>query len=114
MAYVYGHECYYVEAAQEWRYCDTHELVDPHSRPCPQCHELPTPEGHDACLGEIPGVKFACCGHGVEDGYVSWGNRGVAYVELIVFSFTLFGWTFELVRRRMAKDDEAASGWVYS
>lgn len=27
---------------------------------------MPTPDGHDACLGELPGVKYACCGHGVE------------------------------------------------
>jgi hypothetical protein len=23
-----------------------------------------TPEGHDGCLGTLPGVMNACCGHG--------------------------------------------------
>jgi hypothetical protein len=31
---------------------------------------LPTPEGHDAYLGTLPGVSAACCGHGKEEGYV--------------------------------------------
>jgi hypothetical protein len=38
--------------------------------PCGLCGQLQTPEGHDACLGTLPGVKFACCGHGREEGYV--------------------------------------------
>ena len=43
-------------------------------QPCPKCGQLPTDEGHDACLGELPGVKFACCGHGVAIGYIIFGN----------------------------------------
>jgi hypothetical protein len=39
-------------------------------RPCLECGMLPTPEGHDACLGTIPGAKGACCGHGLRQGYV--------------------------------------------
>ena len=37
---------------------------------CKRCGEKPTADGHDACLGELEGVKHACCGHGVEDGYI--------------------------------------------
>jgi hypothetical protein len=29
-----------------------------------------SPEGHDACLGTLPGVRAACCGHGKTKGYV--------------------------------------------
>ena len=43
-------------------------------KPCPKCGKLPTKEGHDACLGTLPGVKFACCGHGVTQGYISFEN----------------------------------------
>ena len=32
----------------------------------------PTKEGYDACLGYIEGAMSACCGHGVEKGYVKW------------------------------------------
>lgn len=31
---------------------------------CAACGLHPTPEGHDGCLGELPGVESACCGHG--------------------------------------------------
>lgn len=32
---------------------------------CVACEKMPTPEGHDACLGNLPEnlVKNACCGH---------------------------------------------------
>lgn len=34
-------------------------------RPCPKCNLCPTDKGHDACIADLPGVAFACCGHGV-------------------------------------------------
>lgn len=34
---------------------------------------------HDPCIRDLPGVKFACCGHGERTGYVSFEN-GV-YIE---------------------------------
>ena len=70
-AYVYGHVA---EWRDGWVYEDTGEIVTP--RPCPQCGQSPTPEGYDACLGEIPGALGACCGHGLYVGYVDWlGHR---------------------------------------
>jgi hypothetical protein len=33
---------------------------------------LPTPEGYDACLGYLPGVDAACCGHGVTRGAIHY------------------------------------------
>jgi hypothetical protein len=38
--------------------------------PCVQCGLLSVPDGPDPCLGLLPGVKAACCGHGVEEPYV--------------------------------------------
>lgn len=33
--------------------------------PCIKCGLLPSPEGHDGCLGTLPGpIWNACCGHG--------------------------------------------------
>lgn len=37
---------------------------------CPECNCEPTEEGHDACLGTIPGAISACCGHGAANPYV--------------------------------------------
>lgn len=56
-----------------WRYADNDEIYisdGKHERPCKRCGKMCTEEGHDACLGTIPGVVSACCGHGVEDPYV--------------------------------------------
>lgn len=54
-------------------YVDTKEEVDD-SRPCIRCGKMPTKEGYDACLGHIEGAEFACCGHGLKEGYVKWEN----------------------------------------
>ena len=39
-------------------------------RACPRCKKFPTEEGHDPCLSNLPGVVGACCGHGVQQGYI--------------------------------------------
>lgn len=41
------------------------------SRPCTRCGLYPTQEGHDACIGHVEGVTTACCGHGVEEPFVT-------------------------------------------
>ena len=50
----------------EWVWEDDGSPVLLNERPCVRCLLPPTPEGHDACLGRLPGVKGACCGHGLE------------------------------------------------
>lgn len=37
---------------------------------CTACGERRTKEGHDPCIANMPGVLFACCGHGTGDGYI--------------------------------------------
>ena len=72
-SYVRGYPAFWDSKA--WRYDDTFELVpEPDTRPCPRCGKLPTPEGYDACLGYIPEMESACCGHGVYPGYF-WPKR---------------------------------------
>ena len=39
-------------------------------RPCVHCGLLAAPDGPDPCLGLLPGVVSACCGHGVEEPFV--------------------------------------------
>jgi hypothetical protein len=61
------------------------EVIDEWRRrqwPCPKCGaESPDENGHDPCISNLPGVKFACCGHGRGPGYVSFTDgriiRGV-------------------------------------
>lgn len=49
-----------------WRFVDTGEpTADSYKRrPCGFCGLSSTPEGHDGCLGTLPGIMNACCGHG--------------------------------------------------
>ncbi len=54
---------------QQWVYEDTGEPIEV-EKPCVRCGRMPTPEGHDACLGNLVGVKFAYCRHGVEQSYI--------------------------------------------
>jgi len=57
------------------RYADNGEPVnDLNVRRCPKCKEYPTIEGYDFCLQKLPGVRAACCGHGVEEGMVVFAN----------------------------------------
>lgn len=51
-----------------WIYEDTSQPVaECRDRPCGHCGRENTPEGHDGCLGTLPGVANACCGHGSPD-----------------------------------------------
>lgn len=61
-----------------WVYEDTGEdlpATDGEVRPCRRCGELWELEKGDRCLGVLPGVDNACCGHGVEgEAYVRFTN----------------------------------------
>lgn len=67
-----GHPIHYDGAV--WRYVDTDEPTVGNRRSCGHCGLPDTPEGHDGCLGTLPGVTNACCGH---------GEPGEAYMQYI-------------------------------
>jgi hypothetical protein len=71
----YSHGWPTIFDGEVWLYADTGEPANK-QRPCRRCGRMPTPEGHDACLGTIPGAVSACCGHGVEDGYMVTETAG--------------------------------------
>jgi hypothetical protein len=56
-----------------WVYSDNHNPVSrDKGRSCGHCGKDQTVEGHDGCIGTLPGVMNACCGHGdVKACYVS-------------------------------------------
>lgn len=73
-SYDFGREtvCY---GEDDWRYADTlAQVPERASHPCRLCGENQCANGHDPCISELPGVKFACCGHGVSQGYVMFEN----------------------------------------
>ncbi len=70
---VRGHKIKYNIENDKWFYLDNGKELD-NNRPCIKCGKLPTSEDYDACLGKLPGVKNACCGHGVEEGYIQFDD----------------------------------------
>ncbi len=72
-SYIHGYLCEFT--GEEWVYSDDKSPIGKELRPCPRCGEKPTLEGYDACLGYIPKAIFACCGHGVREGYIDEINH---------------------------------------
>ena len=74
-----------------WRYLDTGAPTAAtwRERTCGRCGEATKADGHDPCIGSLPGVSNACCGHGVlEEAYVQLdsgtrlsGIKAVAFFE---------------------------------
>lgn len=64
--YYRGHRIH-ESAPGVWRYLDGTRVADDPQRACGVCQRPQTPEGHDPCLGSLPGVLNACCGHGKRD-----------------------------------------------
>ena len=64
-----------------WRYTDNGNPVAGRDRECGHCGERRTPEGHDPCLGTLPGVMNACCGHGIDEPYVQLEDGDVLSAE---------------------------------
>jgi len=71
-----GYDIYFGKNGELF-FCDTNEPTATTCmlRPCGHCGLKNTPEGHDACLGELPGVMNACCGHGERrESYIQFTN----------------------------------------
>jgi len=65
-----GRKIRFDEDIDEWVYAYDLSLVFDETSPpgkCPRCGRMPTAEGHDACIANLPGIINACCGHGVKD-----------------------------------------------
>jgi hypothetical protein len=64
----------YIDKDGDRRYVDNNiKINDMPYRPCAKCKAYPTKEGHDACLGTLPFVWNACCGHGdPKKAYIQW------------------------------------------
>lgn len=95
-----GWPIYYHEGAEEWRFCDTDEpTVETWSkRPCGHCGLYGNSnDGEvDPCLGFLPGVTNACCGHGDPD---------MAYI-CFQGGLVLRGFDVDEFHRRRRSEDE--------
>lgn len=66
--------CKIYEQDGRWYFLDTNEAVATtwKRRACGYCNMKNTLEGHDGCIGHLPGVMNACCGH---------GEQAAAYIQ---------------------------------
>ena len=79
-----GHAIVFPDGANEWLYADTLEPTVGNDRPCGHCNEPDRPDGHDPCLGTLPGVANACCGHGRDaEAYVVRGDTRYSGAEAL-------------------------------
>ena len=72
MAKYRGHE---IESRKGiWFYSDINKSVESIKNiPCGVCNQPVTIDGHDACLGILPGLMNACCGHGnIDEAYIQF------------------------------------------
>ena len=80
-AYNRGHKVHYDYEKEEWLYSDDNTPITD-DRPCARCGCYPTSKGHDYCLSNLGDkVKAACCGHGVEPGYILLEDGRIFYAE---------------------------------
>lgn len=81
LSYLHGHKITFKN--DRWIYSDTKEPISKNPRPCKKCGAAI--KDYDHCLGMLPGVINACCGHGVDEGYIQFENgtviRGIFKVE---------------------------------
>ena len=66
-----GHKIIFVNGM--WIYADTKTPSAGNERDCGHCGKRNSIEGHDGCLGTLPDVMNACCGHGEEqEAYIQY------------------------------------------
>lgn len=90
-----------LDANGRWTYVDDGQPTAGNRRPCGHCGGADTEGGHDACLGKLPGVRNACCGHGsIEESYVQLEDgRRLAGKEAIG-AFSAMGATVPVTHHR--------------
>ena len=78
-----GHKVYLDDG--KYFYTDTKEPVTDNPRPCFKCGKGETSEGHDPCIGTLPDIRNACCGHGIEsDAYIQFSDSSVLDGKLAI------------------------------
>ena len=95
-----GHYIVFVNG--EWLYADNEmPTANDRDRECGYCGRSNTKEGHDGCIGTLPNVMNACCGHGVQsDAYVQFLDETCIYgedaIELMKKHYKFNGGTMSL------------------
>jgi hypothetical protein len=90
-----GYATYFSDGELYFSDTDEPTVTTWEQRPCGNCHKPNTPEGYDGCLGYIPGVMNACCGHGEPaEAYVQFYDR------VIIRGHQADAWLKERIEKR--------------
>ena len=90
-SYFHGHKAYYDAKKNDWFYINTGISATENPKPCRRCRHNPIKNNIfekdglecDYCLGYLgENVKSACCGHGVQKGYILFKD-GRLFEEVI-------------------------------
>jgi hypothetical protein len=76
-----GHDIYTFDF-KKWFYDDgvlTQKVRN--TKKCKKCDCIRIDGKYDNCLGKIEGATSACCGHGIDDGYVTFNNYNITANE---------------------------------
>ena len=88
-AHIGGHKVCWDEKLNEYLYQDGGQLVGKEAlRDCKKCGKPMNWREPDPCLGILPGVAYACCGHGAEEGYIYFHSGIVIRGEFTEISRT--------------------------
>jgi hypothetical protein len=75
--YFRGYPIFWDEESKEWRFVDNNAIMrtEHDKRPCKKCGKVFQGSNPDPCLGNLPGVDNACCGHGIKEyAYIRFTN----------------------------------------
>lgn len=72
----HGHDIHHEAKTNTWHFSDDGTpFTSENERPCKLCGGDPKQHGGaDPCFGKLPGVRNACCGHGIEKAYIQFEN----------------------------------------
>lgn len=80
---------------------------------CARCNKGPTREGHDGCLGTLPGlIMNACCGHGNgSQSYIQyWGGKRISGDEALAEQDRLIQSSRKLLATRIRNESKETTG----
>ncbi len=87
------------KVGNEWFFDDTAQPTAKtwRRRPCGYCGKHNTIDEHDGCLGVLPNVANACCGHGQEkDAYLQFNDGSSVFgkeaIKRILSMQQIVGW----------------------
>lgn len=108
--YMKGYPTFY-DKKGVFRWLDTgKKVISSNERSCNYCKQCSiidkkTGADYDACLGKLPGVSNACCGHGSGNGYIQFKNGTI--ITLIKSHIQIGGSKY---RWRLGEEEKTIDG----